>query len=328
MSAGEVSRPEALHFETGEPRTTRVEMADEPVLREDGVVDVLLSDGVRLGIKTRQFGAQNDWPIIGAHGTPGSSEGPWPRSFMLRLNQLRLIAWDRPGYGGTNRHEGRIVADSSTYVEAIAQAYGIPKCSVAGRSGGGASVLASAALSTHLVVNAAVFSSLGPIEVTDNWQSGMNEDNQNAYDPNSDRAQLADRLAQSASAIHTNPYAILDEIRPGMSKADSDYITNQVMRSLIAKSHAEGLRNGHWGRYDDVIAARQPWGFDVRAIQVPVYLAHGGNDSFVPPQHHEWLAQNIPNAQAALYTEMGHMETLDLVLDYFAKLRNHALQAS
>lgn len=136
MAAGELSNHETLSFGASEPRTTRVVLAEEPVLRTDGVVDVLLSDDVQCGIKTRQFGAPDGWPIIAAHGTPGSSVGPWPRSFRLHLAGIRLLAWDRPGYGDTGRHPGRIVADSATYVEAIAKAYNIDKCSVAGRSGG------------------------------------------------------------------------------------------------------------------------------------------------------------------------------------------------
>lgn len=303
-------------------------MEEEPVLRDGSVVDVLLSDGVRLGIKTRQFGTPDGWPIIAAHGTPGSSLGPWPRSFVLRMAGIRLLAWDRPGYGDTDRHQGRIVADAATYVEAIAKAYGIGKCSVAGRSGGGASVLASAALSPHLVVNAAIFSSLGPIEATSNWQSQINEGNKAAYDPSSDRASLSARFAENAWATRKDPYAVLNDIQPEMSEADKNYVDDPAMRKLIADSHADGLRNGHWGRFDDVMAARQPWGFSVRSIQAPVFMAYGGDDTFTPLEHYSWLAENIPTAKAAFYPEMGHMETLDLVFGYFAKLRNHATSIS
>lgn len=105
-------------------------------------------------------------------------------------------------------------------------------------------------------------------------------------------------------------------------------ITSPVMRRLIAASHADGLRNGHWGRFDDVMAARQPWGFRVQDIRVPVFLACGGDDSFTPPQHFAWLAQNIANVDATFTRKWATWKPLDLVLGYFAKHKSHAMSVS
>jgi pimeloyl-ACP methyl ester carboxylesterase len=48
-----------------------------------------------------------------------------------------LICYDRPGYGGSDRHEGRTVADAAWDVLTIADELKLPEFGVIGRSGGG-----------------------------------------------------------------------------------------------------------------------------------------------------------------------------------------------
>jgi pimeloyl-ACP methyl ester carboxylesterase len=76
-------------------------------------------------------------PVFVLHGTPGSRLGPHPRSAVLHRLGVRLISFDRPGYGGSERLAGRQVADVAEDVLAIADAYGLKKFAVVGRSGGG-----------------------------------------------------------------------------------------------------------------------------------------------------------------------------------------------
>ncbi|NUP21507.1 MAG: alpha/beta hydrolase, partial [Streptomyces sp.] len=45
------------------------------------------------------------------HGMPGSRVGPRPRSMFLYHRGACLISYDRPGYGGSDRNQGRQVAD-------------------------------------------------------------------------------------------------------------------------------------------------------------------------------------------------------------------------
>ena len=54
------------------------------------------------------------------HGTPGSRVGPFPKSRVLYELGVRLISFDRPGYGGSDRLDDRRVADVVPDVVAIA----------------------------------------------------------------------------------------------------------------------------------------------------------------------------------------------------------------
>jgi pimeloyl-ACP methyl ester carboxylesterase len=52
------------------------------------------------------------------------------------------------------------------------------------------------------------------------------------------------------------------------------------------------------------------WGFSFDAIEVPVQLWHGREDRFVPFQHGEWLARQIPGVDAHLSDTDGHLTLL------------------
>ena len=119
-----------------------------------------------------------DRPIFLLHGTPGSRLGPHPRSSVLHRLGVQLIAFDRPGYGESDRMAGRQVADVAADVLAIADAYGLDRFAVVGRSGGGPHALACAALLPERVTRAAVLVGLAPHGAAGlDWFDGMAESN-------------------------------------------------------------------------------------------------------------------------------------------------------
>lgn len=307
------------------PRLT-LDLGKKPSLH-DGMVEALYSDGKQRWLETKSRGHPDGWPILTGHGTPGSPLGPNLRSSILYTMGIREISIARPGYADSPRDEGRRVADCAAYFHAVAKAYGISRFSVAGRSGGAPGVLACAALLPGLVVNAAVFSCPAPPGSIPNWQEGLSEGNIEAYTAAITNPEAMERhFAQIAEASRTHSDAVLKEIEGGMSDADRRYLEVGGMRRLIAECHADGMKNGHWGRYDDIIAARQPWGFDPRDISVPVLLAQGEEDTFTLPREFEWLTDKIPTALGELHPGMGHMGTLDLVRAYYRVLVAQAQQ--
>lgn len=117
-------------------------------------------DGRQLA--TQLDGDPEGRPIFLLHGTPGSRLGPRPRSAVLHRLGVQLISFDRPGYGESDRLEGRRVADAAADVLAIADAYGLDRFAVVGRSGGGPHALACAALLPDRLTRAAVLVGIAP----------------------------------------------------------------------------------------------------------------------------------------------------------------------
>ena len=52
----------------------------------------------------------------------------------------------------------------------------------------------------------------------------------------------------------------------------------------------------------------KPWGFDVRAIAVPVSVWQGEQDDLmVPGAHGRWLRENVAGAEAGTLDGEGHL---------------------
>ena len=79
------------------------------------------------------------------NGTPNSRHLYGPAAADAAARGLRLIGYDRPGYGGSTPQPGRTVADCAADVRAICAGLGIDRLAMWGVSGGGPHVLACAA---------------------------------------------------------------------------------------------------------------------------------------------------------------------------------------
>jgi pimeloyl-ACP methyl ester carboxylesterase len=113
-----------------------------------------------------EFGDLGGHPVISCHGTPGcrlltGDAVAGDLEGYLHAIHVRLIRYDRPGYGGSPRRAGRSVAHSAEDIEAVADAVGVPRFAVEGGLGGEAHALAAAALLPERVERVAL---LGPVE--------------------------------------------------------------------------------------------------------------------------------------------------------------------
>jgi hypothetical protein len=84
--------------------------------KQDFVVEA--GDGLRLA--ARCSGDPEGRPVVMMHGMPGSRLGPLPRGKVLERMGIRLISYDRPGYGRSERRARRKVADAAPDVNRIA----------------------------------------------------------------------------------------------------------------------------------------------------------------------------------------------------------------
>ena len=114
-----------------------------------------------------EYGALGGHPVISCHGTPGcrllsGKAVEQDLETLLRTLHVRLIRYDRPGYGGSQRHRGRTVADSAGDIEAVADAIGVLRFAVEGGYGGDAHALAAAAMLPERVERVALVAPVRP----------------------------------------------------------------------------------------------------------------------------------------------------------------------
>lgn len=260
-------------------------------------------DGRRLTLRT--WGDTAGVPVFLLHGTPGSGSGPRPRSVVLHRLGIRLICPDRPGYGGSERFEGRSVADAAADVAAIADHLGIERFRIVGRSGGGPHALACAALLNDRIDRAAALVSLAPPQAEGlAWYDGMTGRNVSTYvKVDNDAEAVTNDLVRRTRKIQADPEYLLESLLPGLAAPDLRVVDDVAIRRLLAETYAEGLRDGADGWIDDVLALRRSWEFDLLDIIAPVLLWHGGEDKFSPVSHTYWLEKQLANARPHVVIE-------------------------
>lgn len=277
--------------------------------------EVPTSDGRVLSVETS--GDSDGFPVILLHGTPGSRNGPKPRFSVLYRLGVRLITYDRPGYGGSSRSPGRQVVDAANDVLTIMDYLGIDEFSVVGRSGGGPHALACAARCVGRVKRAAALVSVAPANAAElDWFDGMTEANVDEYTvADTDLVELSKRLQVVANRTRENPESILNDLSLQLSTADQKIVRGVQWRRLLAMTYAEALRHGAGGWVDDVMALRSDWGFDLRSIKVPVLLWHGLEDNLSPVSHTRWLADQIANATVWVQPGAAHFGAVEVLPD-------------
>jgi pimeloyl-ACP methyl ester carboxylesterase len=124
------------------------QMQEHDLVVRDGRALKVLEDGDRLGR-----------PVLVHNGMPNSRLLFAGDVESARKYGIRLISYDRPGYGGSTRQPGRTVADCAEDVRAIAAALGLDRLAVWGVSGGGPHAIACAALLPDLVACVGVLAS-------------------------------------------------------------------------------------------------------------------------------------------------------------------------
>jgi len=269
------------------------------------VRDVTAPDGRTL--RVHEAGAA-DGPLVLVHqGTPMSGLLFEPHAIDAARRGVRLVAYDRPGYGGSTPAPGRSVADSVEDVRAIADALGAERLVVGGISGGGPHALACAALLPDRVAAVASLASVAPIDAEGlDWLAGMGEMNLDEFAAaRQGRAALEAYLEPQARATVTAE-GLLEGLRSLLSDVDAAVLTGDL-GDYLAASMREATQQGVAGWRDDDLAFDKPWGFSVEDIRVPVLLWHGEHDRFVPLTHGQWLAARIPDADARLSAEDGHL---------------------
>jgi pimeloyl-ACP methyl ester carboxylesterase len=269
--------------------------------------DVPNQDGRTL--RVHEGGDPSGRPVIVHHGTPASGGLFAPHVADAGRRGIRLIGYDRPGYGGSTPHPDRTIGDAARDVEAIADALDLERVAVWGVSGGGPHALACAALLGERIAAAASLAGVAPIDAEGlDWTAGMGESNLAEFAATrAGRDALARHLEGELAGVGEVDAASLVELLSSLlSPPDRAALTGELAEYMLASTR-EALTAGLDGWIDDDLAFDKPWGFDVEEIDVPVLVWHGAQDLFVPVAHGEWLAARIPGVDARIMDGDGHL---------------------
>jgi pimeloyl-ACP methyl ester carboxylesterase len=278
------------------------------------VTQVVEVDDRKRRLAVEISGKPDGTPVFLLHGTPGSRYGPLPRGIVLYRLGVRLISYDRPGYGGSGARPGRDVVDTASDVAAIADFLKLDRFSVVGRSGGAPHALACAAVLGDRVYCAAALSTLAPFDAEGlNWYDGMADSNKGAYRDAKADEDLTAELAKRARQVKNDPDSLLRSLWPELVKHDREVLGDAALRRILADTYAKALQDSPSGWIDDVLGLRRAWGFELSSITRPVLLWHGDNDVFSPASHAIWLAAQIKNSRLEVQPDAAHFSAVEIL---------------
>ncbi|MFK5645541.1 alpha/beta fold hydrolase [Ornithinimicrobium sp. LYQ121] len=222
------------------------------------------------GLTYRVQGDPDGAPVVVLHGTPGSRFSGTPAADALHRLGLRVVTFDRPGYGDAPVEEIRRVAELAEDVLDVVEDAGLHgPLGVLGGSGGSAVALAFAVRHPERVAAVTLVHPVAPVEESggspamgrDAWLVGMDEQQQGLH-----------RLARE----------------------DPRYLQQQLVALLGPGSGAAGI-------VTDMAQVQEPWGLDPEDVRCPVDLWWGADSFASPAGHARWLLDRLTAAGSPVH---------------------------
>lgn len=244
--------------------------------------------------------------VLYCHGFPSCGREVLFADGAARELGLRLVAPDRPGFGGSAPHAGRRILDWPDDAVALMARIGSVSASVLGVSGGAPYALACAARRPAMFGPVATVGGLGSLTDAD------------AIDGMSAASRLSIRLARRgsriqaalfhvlAAAVRRRPRLMFGLLAGGAPPADRTVFRDRELRQTWEVAIRRALVGGADGAIQELRLYSRGWGFDPAHVGTHVDIWHGGRDSVVPVGHAHRLAADLPHCRLQILSDDGH----------------------
>lgn len=262
-----------------------------------------LADGRSLEFEDN--GIKSEKAILLLHGTPGSIK-TWAQWYPQITGCLAISA-SRAGYGKSDRHLGRTVADDLADQQALLDHFKIKEFVAIGWSGGGPHAINMTRDSRCKgAITLASVAEWGHDDL--DYLADMGPENEVEFATIlKGEAAVQAWMQANAPAYKTITGSDIIEVLGGLiGDADKSALTPEVAE-VTAGGFRHALLESYNGWVDDDLAFVQKFGFDLNAITTPVLVWQGDDDFMVPKAHSEWLAKHIPTATLNFVPGHGHI---------------------
>jgi pimeloyl-ACP methyl ester carboxylesterase len=249
-------------------------------------------------IAAAEFGVRDGRPVLFLHRSPGSRLLD-PDPDATEAAGVRLIAVDRPGYGGTSPVASPTRAAAADDLEAVVAALGLDGVDVVGWSGGGQFAVEAAARPGGRARSLTLLATPAPHHEVP-W---IPEDlvplcDAVPADPDAGLAAIREAMAWLASAPEAT--ALSDP-----SPADAAARERPGVADALVAMTVEAVRQGAEGMASDIVAGslRHPF----PDVAVPVNLFGGDADENIGLEHLDWWQRQLTGAQRHELAGAGHL---------------------
>jgi pimeloyl-ACP methyl ester carboxylesterase len=246
-----------------------------------------------------EWGDPRGSPLVFLHPCPGSRMF-CPDEQTTTAQGIRLIAVDRPGYGGSDPVADPTLTGFATDLERLADHLWLGQFPLVGWSGGGSYAAACAARLGERVSGLVLVATPARRDEAP-WLSPAAADLRRLAidDPQRALAAVAARRAELAA----------DPDRAGerwASPSDTAVRRRPGVEHALRVMWEEGLRAGLHGLAADVVAGLRPWDFAPTQVLTPAVLFYGDDDPVVSLPEARWWEQALPDAHLRVM-QGGHL---------------------
>ncbi len=264
-------------------------------------------------LRVRDVGDPHGRPVVYFHGTPGSRLDMAFADDLATELGVRLVSFDRPGYGGSTAAPFGLVSVARD-TAFVADQLGFDRFATLGQSGGGPFALSAAAVLGSRVTRAGVASGPGPFALVSGGLDSLDANDRAAEgmlpgDPIGAARGFAAGFEPLVPIFRDSSHAeIVLAFHDMLSSHDLELMQDERLARALATSMKESLRQGSGGAGGwDNVAWVGPWEIDPTTIDRPVLLWYGDEDLFCSPQHGIWLRDMLPDVQFTLRSGEGHL---------------------
>ena len=232
---------------------------------------VRLPDGRSIAVE--EYGDPKGPVVLYFHGWPACRL----EAGLIPDLPVRMLAFDRPGYGRSTPQPGRRLLDWPTDVADVADRLGLERFHIVGLSGGGPYAAACAYALGDRVKGMALVSPVPPSTGMAKRTPGVGHLFRLGRHPT-----LAHRLFTLARPLLRRriitPSTIVGR---GLPESDRAALTRSTMAGL-ARVWREGFGHGIQGALSDSQIYAHDWGVPLEQITVPTSIWYGRQDSLIP----------------------------------------------
>ena len=251
-----------------------------------------------------EYGCSDGVPVVFLHGTPGSRRLGTLFETVAQKQGIRLLAFERPGYGHSTPWPSRSLRDAGTVVSTVLDDANVKRAGLVAFSGGGPHALATAVTRPARVTRVDIVSGAVPPDVSETQ-------------PATQRllAGLATRTPTLLRSLFRGQAWLAARLDPSLvvsqyTAAGGAASIPDDAAAIVQADFVDAFARHRSGAVTDFRNTASDWGIHLDDLETDVCFWHGENDTNVPIDGARRLAAQLPTAQLRVLDDADHLQTL------------------